>query len=257
MKYFIIPPCEELRDVISHFWIGTWDATLQKPNTNYYVVANSLTEITFAFSGSLKHSELLFAVVQGHTCLPHQFPVSGFYHLLGVAVYSYAIPSLFNIPASKLSEEFISLDTFLGYEGRLLNEKIALAYTNQERIKILSDYFTSILRKQRLEDKLITTAIKAIKKSKGSIKVSELANDFYLSQKQFGRRFKEFSGFSPKMYSRIIRFESVIHNYSDASNFTKVAYKNGYYDQAHFIHEFKSFTGYNPTEFWKIGEENK
>lgn len=257
MEYLIVPPCEELKDVVRHFWIGTWDIHSQKPNRTYYVIANSLTEITFAFSSNAKHSELLFSAIQGHTHLPKQFSVTGFYHLLGVAFHSYAIPSLFNIPALELNKEFISLDTFLGPEGRILTEKIALAANTQERIQILSNYFISVLSKQRLEDKLIVNAIKEIKESNGKLKINTLANNFCLSQKQFTRRFKEFSGFSPKMYSRIIRFESTIQSYSNLSNLTDITYANGYYDQAHFIHDFKAFTGYNPTQFWKIGEEHK
>lgn len=255
MNYTIIPPCEELKGLISHFWVGTWEISSQKPNQTYYVIANSLTEITFAFNGNHKHSELLFSAVQGHTHLPTQFSVDGFYHLLGVSFHSYAIPNLFRIPASELSKEFITLNTLLGHEGIILNEKIALASTTQQRIKILSEYFISIMNKEKLKDTLITHAIKEIKQSNGITRINELASDFYLSPKQFGRRFKEFSGFSPKMYARIIRFESAIKNYSNFSNFTELAYANGYYDQAHFIHEFNSFTGFSPKEFWKIGEE--
>lgn len=256
MKYTIIQPREELKDLISHFWIGTWDPMAQKANTTYYVVANSLTEITFAFKGNNKHSDLLFSSVQGHTHLPNQFSVAGFYHLIGVSFYSYAIPSVFNIPSSELTKELVSLNTFLGSTGTVLNEKIALANTTEERIGILSDYFISILKKQQLEDRLIIKAIAEIKKSNGIVKVDELASRFCLSQKQFGRRFKEFSGFSPKMYSRIIRFESVINNHSNTTNLTEMAHAAGYFDQAHFIHEFKSFTGYSPKEFWIINEEN-
>ncbi|WP_052598930.1 helix-turn-helix domain-containing protein [Aureispira sp. CCB-QB1] len=257
MDYRIILPPQELRNVISHFWVGTWNVLEQPPNETYYIVANSLTEITFAFSSHRQHSNLLFSVVQGHTSLPNKLPVQGFYHLLGVAFYSYAIPTVFKMPSSELNEEFIALDTFLGYEGRVLNEKIATALTTEHRIKILSDYFIAAVRKQQMEDKIIIGAIKKIKASNGIIKVNELANDFCLSQKQFARRFRAFAGFSPKMYSRIIRFESVLQSYSNTSNLTDVAYANGYYDQAHFIHDFKTFTGYNPTAFWKIGEEHK
>jgi hypothetical protein len=63
MKYTIIPPCDKLKDLVSHFWTGTWDTTLQKPNATYYVIANSLTEIIFAFNGSNKYSDLLFSTV--------------------------------------------------------------------------------------------------------------------------------------------------------------------------------------------------
>lgn len=252
MNYQIIPPCKELQNFISHFWMATWDETSSPPHTSYYAIASSLTEITFAFRTSSKYADLLFSLVQGHTDVPKQFKVDGFYHLIGVAFYSHAIPSLFGVPSSDLNKEFISLDTFLGPQGIILNDQIVSTTTTQQRIQILSDYFISILHKKQRTDSLILHAIQKIKKHNGETKIEKLADEFCLSQKQFNRRFKEYSGFNPKLYSRIIRFESVIKNISPNSNLTDTAYSNGYYDQAHFIHEFKSFTGFSPKDFWKL-----
>lgn len=258
MKYFRIPPCDALKDFISHFWVGTWNASLRKTNTTYYVIAGSLTELVFAFSDHNRQADLLFSRVQGHTHQPGRFPVDGFCHLLGVSLYSHAIPGLFHIPACELNKTFLALDAFLGKEGAILDERMANAAGTQQRIQLLSEYFLSLLKKQPREDLLIARAIGEIKKSMGQVTIEKLAGDFCLSQKQFSRRFKEFSGFSPKMYSRIVRFESVINNnYLNMSNLTGMAHAGGYYDQAHFIHEFRSFTGFAPKDFLKMGEEGR
>jgi len=254
MNYSLLPPCNELKGIISHFWVGTWDESSRKPNNNYYIIANSLTEITFAFQNNNPQAELLFSTVQGQTFLPHQTPVDGFYHLMGVSIYSYAIPSLFNIPASELNGEFIPLNTFLGNEGRILTEKIALATSTYDRIKRIEYYFKGLLNKRRMEDRLISKAIHQMRQSNGNSKIIDLSKDFSLSQKQFNRRFREFSGFNPKMYARILRFESLIRNYKYRSKLTEAAYASGYYDQAHLNHEFKAFTGLSPKEFWKLSE---
>ncbi|KYG79432.1 AraC family transcriptional regulator [Roseivirga seohaensis] len=251
MRYKIIPPDEGLKDIISHFWVGTWNSEHQSPNSRYYVIANSLTEFTFAFENDTPRSKLLFSVVQGHTNQPNQFQVDGFYHLIGVSIYSYSIPTLFNIPALELNNQFISLNTFLGSEGEILTEKVALAATTQERINVITFFFKSLIEKQRYKDRLIVNAIQEIKKRNGKTKISNLASDFCLSQKQFERRFKEFSGFNPKMYSRIIRFESIIKK-PNSQSILEEAYTHGFYDQAHFIHEFKCFTGFNPSDFYKL-----
>lgn len=251
MDYTIIQPCEALREFISHFWVGTWDAS-RSPHSTYYVVAGSVTEWVFAFDHP--HTDLLFSAVQGHTALPGRFPVAGFRHLIGVAFYAHAIPSLFRMPASDLNGEFMSLDAFLGSDGNRLNERMALAGSTQKRIRLLTEYLLSVLRKQPRQDRLMVDAIKRMK-SGGGTNIEALARDFHLSPKQFGRRFKECSGFSPKMYSRILRFESVIRHYPASGSLTEMAHAHGYYDQAHFIREFRSFTGYAPGEFRRIGEE--
>ncbi len=253
MKYAIVPPCDTLRDFISHFWVGTWEPGHQ-PVNDYYIIASSMTEIVFAFNETSHYSDLLFSSVQGHTHLPNTIKVANYNHLIGVSFHSYAIPFLFGISPTELSREFISLDTFLGLEGNLLSEKIALANTTNQRIKILSDHFISALNKSKQGDTLIIGAINEIKKHQGIIKVEKLAESFHLSQKQFTRRFKSFSGFNPKMYSRITRFESMINQYPTTGNLTDTAYANGYFDQAHFIHEVKAFTGFNPKAFWQLSE---
>jgi AraC-like DNA-binding protein len=256
VNYNLIPPCEELKGLVHHFWSGTWDEPTSKPQQAYYIIASSLTEITFGFNSYQPQADLQFAMVQGHTNLPNRFDVPGFRHLIGVSFYSHAIPLLFRMPATDLNQEFITLEILLGTDGKILNEKIAAVNSTQGRIKLLSDFLVGISRKQKLEDQLIAGALKEILKFNGRLKVDELARDFSLSQKQFTRRFKEFSGFNPKTYARIIRLESVIRNYSSQTQLTDLAYRHGYYDQAHFNHEFKSFTGFTPTDFWKLGESN-
>jgi len=256
MKYNLISPCTELKNHISHFWVCTWEAPLKKPNTTYYVVGSSLSEIVFAFSGNEKGAQLLFSAIQGHTHLANKYPVDEFHHLIGVAFHSYALPSFFNIPATELNEKFIPLNTFLGHEGGILNDNISKASSTKERIDILSEYFSSLLQKTKMEDPLIIKAIKVIKNSNGNSKIEALAKEFGLSQKQFNRRFKQFSGFNPKTYSRVIRFESVIKNYPTKNSLTQFAYDNGYFDQAHFNNEFKLFTGFNPKDFWNLSDDD-
>lgn len=253
MIYQVIPPREELREWISHFWVGTWDAASLQANTSYYVIANTLTELVFGFGSDDRHPDLLFAQVLGHTFLPRRFAVDGFCQLLGVSFYAHALPAFFRIPPSWLSNEMVTPDVLLGYEGTLLTERMAMAAGMQQRIALLSDHVSAMVNRQQPQDRLIAKAIKDIKRSRGTAKIETLARDFCLSEKQFGRRFKAFSGFSPKAYSRIVRFESVLHNYPGTGNLTEMAYTYDYYDQAHFIHEFKSLAGFTPSDFRKLG----
>ena len=254
MNYQVIAPCKELEEIVSYFWVGTLNEHSLISNQKYYIIANCLTEISFAFSGTEKNDELLFSVVQGHTDTPTQLPVDRYNHVIGVSLYSFAIPTLFNRSALELNEEFISLTTFLGKDGDTLNEKIALASTIEQRIKILSDYFISLQKNQKTDDERLKKSIQVIEKFNGNLKIKDLANDFFLSDKQFNRRFKEFSGFNPKMYARIVRIESAIKSFPEFSSLSELALNAGYYDQAHFIRDFKSLTGFNPLEFWKLSK---
>lgn len=255
MDYSIIKPCRELQDIIGHYWVSTWDADSQAPHELYYAIASSSAEITFAFSGPEKDDELLFSIVQGHGHSPMQYQVKGFYHLIGVSLPSYVVNALFKMPSLELSQEFIPLSTFLGKEGDILNEKIADAETTDQRIAILNGYFKGRMTHLKVGDSQMISAIQAVKKQYGNPRVMDLANSTFLSQKQFNRRFREFSGFNPKMYSRIIRLETAIKCYPFFPSLTELAHSSGYFDQAHFIREFKKLTGFSPRDFWRLSEK--
>lgn len=253
MSYTTIQPCEELKGLISHFWTATWNEHAQQTNSTYFVTANSFTEMVFAFKKSIQQpSQLLFSSVQGQTSNHAQLPSGGFFEMFGASLYSYAVPFLFHIPTSEINDQFLSPETLLGNAGKLLTQKIELASSTQERIRILTDYFRLQLRKQRLGDSLITKAAQQIRLHNGNLNIADLSNDFCLSQKQFERRFKAGTGFNPKLYARIVRFETTLYFYSQYTNLTEAAHANGYYDQAHFIHDFKTFAGYSPKKFLEL-----
>ena len=57
-------------------------------------------------------------------------------------------------------------------------------------------------------------------------------------------------GFPPKLYSRITRFQAALGEYGSGKSLTDIAYDCGYYDQSHFINDFREFSGYNPKVYF-------
>jgi transcriptional regulator GlxA family with amidase domain len=98
---------------------------------------------------------------------------------------------------------------------------------------------------------LILNAVKKIKLAGGDIKIKELTKDLPLSRDPFEKRFRREIGTSPKQFSSVIRIKTFINNYTKSEYLTKAALKAGYYDQAHFIKDFKLFTGKTPRDFLK------
>jgi len=101
----------------------------------------------------------------------------------------------------------------------------------------------------RLEDTI--AAIQHIVFHKGSTKMIEVLGRQFLSQRQFERNFKLLTGFSPKNFSRIVRFEKSIENAINKElSLTEVALQAGYFDQSHMIREFRAFTGKKPIAYF-------
>jgi len=125
-----------------------------------------------------------------------------------------------------------------------------LAPDNQKRAAILSDFLLMRLRHNTPTDDRIITSIRQVIHTNQHKTVGQLADAFNLSPRQFDRRFKEFAGFSPKSYLRLIRFQDAIKQYGSDKSLTQIALECGYYDQSHFIHDVKTFTGYHPSFYF-------
>jgi len=255
MHYTIIPPSSDLQSLVSHYWMGTWDCSQAPVQDLYYAIGSSTTDIVFGFKQDGARVDLLFSRIQGHTASYSQHKVPAYHQLLGVSLPSYAIPMLFGPSAKELSEECLSLNSFLGRRGNQLEAQIAAACSPSERIAVLNQFFSSFLAKSHPVDKLMFQAIQILKKQNGAVQVQDLAQNAFLSEKQFKRRFQDYSGFNPKSYARILRFESALRKHSSSTKLSDLALQCGYFDQAHFIRDFKAFSGFSPKEFWKLGED--
>ena len=114
------------------------------------------------------------------------------------------------------------------------------------------DVVESFLRSElleRQEDRLVLDALHTITREHGGIHIKDLASTYGLSRKQFGRRFQERVGLSPKGFSRIIRFQHTLRLLKGPIRSIEVACESGYFDQAHFIREFREMAGISPGKY--------
>lgn len=220
----------------------------------YHSTANTNIELAFAFRcGTGSYPQLVFSTVQGHTTHHAQFPLDGDMEMFGVSVFSHAALAFFDVSPSALVDQVVDIGTLLGDRGKEISWNIINAAGVQDRIKYLSDHFLSRLARDIAEDKMAMYAVKEIRKQDERT-ISALASSLCLSQKQFERRFRSYTGFNPKLYSRIIRFESALWSRRKFHTLSEVAHAHGYYDQAHFISDFKTFSGSTPGAFFSLAE---
>ena len=152
-------------------------------------------------------------------------------------------------PANELFNVSLSLeDIFEKTKVKEVEEKLAVASTDKQRIKIVEQFLLSQF-KDIQADKLIVEAVKLIYHSKGSIRVKELNEKLFISQSPFEKRFRKIVGTTPKKFASIIRFNTVLDNLNETKSLSDICYENNFFDQAHFIKDFKHFTGESPEQF--------
>jgi AraC-like DNA-binding protein len=94
-------------------------------------------------------------------------------------------------------------------------------------------------------------ALSAIMQSKGCLLLKDLQEKVQMSERTFERKFKEYVGISPKLFTRICRFQASLSQMrnSDFEKLSDIAFQNDYSDQSHFIRSFKEFTGFSPNQY--------
>jgi AraC-like DNA-binding protein len=97
----------------------------------------------------------------------------------------------------------------------------------------------------------IADAIRFIHAHNGQAPLTDLYQRYGYSTRKLQLLFEESIGLSPKKYSRLKRFHYAVSQLPTAQGLTSLALDLGYYDQSHFIHEFKAFAGISPKNFLK------
>jgi AraC-like DNA-binding protein len=152
-------------------------------------------------------------------------------------------------PANELFNLSLSLDVIFNKNTvDDVQEKLASAGTDQLRIKIVEQFLVSQL-KDIETDKLIVEAVRLIYQSNGTVRIKALNEKLCISQSPFEKRFRKVVGTTAKKFASIIRFNTVLDTMNDKKTLTEICYENNFFDQAHFIKDFKQFTGYTPENF--------
>lgn len=155
-------------------------------------------------------------------------------------------------PANELFNLSTSLDdVFDKTSVTAVEEKLSTVDTDHQRIKIVERFLLSQLKDIKA-DKLIIEAVKLIYESKGAIRIKELNQKLFISQSPFEKRFRKIVGTTPKKFASIVRFNTVINQLNGIKSLTDICYENNFFDQAHFIKDFKQFTGETPENFKRL-----
>ena len=252
MRFQIIPSSPGLRNFVRYFWILESHTPYVHRHT-----ADGCAELLFHYRGTFDEftkngqEESALSLIHGPSSHYKRYETQSGFGIFGVYLYPYALPGLLSMPATELSDQSPDLTTLFGQCGKDVEARIMLAHSNQKRLKIVSDFLEARLFGYNQKDPAIFYAIDAIIQSGGSINIMSLADRCFLSRRQFERRFKHYAGFSPKTYARIIRFQKAANEYGNHhKSLAGIALDCGYYDQSHFIHDFKKFSGYNPKAYF-------
>lgn len=166
--------------------------------------------------------------------------------------------SFFDFPLCELHNVRIPLETLWGSTAGLLAEEVLAAPTPEAKFDVLERVLISMARTVS-RHRTVTFALRELSKGAGGRSVAQLTDDLGISQRRFLDRFRSEVGMAPKLFSRVQRFQTVIATVDTHRevNWAEVAADCGYHDQAHFIHDFRAFTGFSPGSYLALKGEHR
>jgi AraC-like DNA-binding protein len=161
-----------------------------------------------------------------------------------------AFPFL-GLPAGDLADTHIDLQTLWGASAGRLRDRLCEARTYAERFELLQEALLSRLGQGIEQHYAVSAALEMFTKNQAGPRVREAAKDLGLSQRRFIEVFKAEVGMTPKLFSRIRRFQQtrMFIQQNPLINWADLAVALGYFDQSHFIREFLEFSGLSPTDY--------
>jgi AraC-like DNA-binding protein len=152
------------------------------------------------------------------------------------------------VPVAELANRSVALDDFLPQTlVAKVHERLGDTIDPAERVAVVESFLDEL---RFTSDPMVTRALALLDTGAEGVHVSAAARALGLSERQFERRFLAQVGVTPKRFAMLRRFERVAAQAKTAPSLTAVALEAGYYDQAHFIRDFRRFAGAAPKEFF-------
>jgi len=161
-----------------------------------------------------------------------------------------AFPFL-TLPAGELHDEIVSLETLWGATARGLRDQLLEASTPEARFRILERFLLSCAAQPLARHPAVAFALKEFQRVPHLRTIADVTEHIGLSSKRFIQVFSEEVGLTPKLFCRVRRFQEVLRRIGRRQQveWMEIALTCGYFDQAHCIHDFRAFSGLNPTAY--------
>ncbi len=256
MPYAEYPICSELKPFVKVIWSMENDPG-EPADFSMRILPDSCVEMVIHYrvpflttfkDCSSKQQPKSFVVSQMKRFI--EIAPAGEYGFISIRFTAKGAYHFFGLPMKEVADRVVGLENVWGNLARDIEARIADAPAGNKRSDIIQHYLLLQLSKNGHTDRAVDYSLDELYNSGGQISIEQLAFKTGLSNRQLVRRFDQKVGMSPKEFSRIIRF---IHATNRLRNKTEsiydISFSCGYFDHAHFFHEFKEFSGLTPGQF--------
>jgi len=247
-------PGSNLSHVVKSFW--TIDSENDNTVRRQKIIPDGYPEIIFHYKDPYRtnidghwqtqEKNLLAGQIRNYFFLEN----TGYSGMFAIKFQPGALRKLFGIKMSEITDDVIPINNELMSKMLPIPEIACNADSFDDKVDAIGKVLIDLAVTSSGKDSKGDIAVKLILEKKGLITIGEVLDQIHYSERSLERYFKEYIGLSPKFYCRIIRFAHLFeHVQNHSPNLTSLGYLTGYYDQSHFIKNFKEFTGEDPSKY--------
>ena len=257
-----VAPSSPLREYIECYWILKSESSLHDeiclPDGSANFIFNFGNPIFRAYCHRPEETQQM-----GLSNLLHQGKTSTIVHhegaldVVGVRFKPHGLAPFFGMSMTEFCPPFALNGNTLCHLVGTLGEELAAHRSQQKRVELLNKKFLAMLPKAEVVDPLVNKAVAEMVRSSGNLRIGELHEQLCVSKSTLEKKFQEHVGLSPKILCNILRFNSIVYQaqQTPTPSLTQLTYEQGFFDQSHLVHNFRSFTGLPPGRFFR--QENR
>jgi AraC-like DNA-binding protein len=202
--------------------------------------------------------EVPLQFISGQNIYSYSLYLKGCIGIAGIVFKPAALATIFNLPMCEYVEERI--DLYKVFSKNIVDQyvhEIQSACDETARVTLLEKFVLNQVQSLKPVADYIDEAANLIIEKNGMLQVGELVSKSFMSRRTFERRFFQKVGLSPKYYARIRRIGYICNLIAGKKkvDWPALFYECEFYDQAHFIKDFESFTGRTPQQYLKENTE--
>ena len=257
MNYQSIEPNNELRSFVKCYW--NLESPKEKTPEKQTIVPDGCMEMIFHYGDLYKqYTEIGQSVLQprcfviGQLTKPLEIEPTGATGIFSVRFHPNGFLSFTTIPIKQMENTAIALQTLFGMDGHDLEVKVLRATTIEDRIKQVETFLFNRLTNRENIHRIVKSTVETILTANGQLSIDKLSKQTNINRRKLERHFTLAIGLSPKQLSKTVRLQATLKMLLNKqfSSLTALANEGEYYDQAHFIKDFKELTGFTPKEFY-------
>jgi hypothetical protein len=257
MNYQTYKPHKDLESIVKFYW--TLEVPFDPKNQKQKIVPDGCIEMTFNFGDKIRRytSENDFilhpnAMVMGQRTKSFDILPTGNVDTFAICFYPIGFANFVKMPLEKLVDKETPISALFGQiESYKLEQLMRQAVDIRQRIDCIEAFFLKMLIGKNTISNIVKSTVDVLLKTNGKTPINVLLKEDITKRRQLERHFKKQIGISPKQLSKAIRLQATLNLLLNkkTETLTDIAYESEYFDQNHFIKDFKDLVGVTPKEF--------